>query len=429
MTMAHPAAGHAGDSTVGTTAGDDRAAFADPSSLPAADPVAEIRRFAGYLREHGFHIGLAELKAMLDVALVLEPAQHRRLKHGWRGITASSAAQWRKFPELYDAYWFPRRIRGNTRSSGVQRKSRDLREMVAQMQSDMEGRPNKGGPPVGLDFSGGSGDGIANEQAMGGASQVDPLHKDFRSWMPEDSAQLESLIAPLEQRLRRKLIRKWRHAHRPRRVDLPATIRQGLSSGGELVKLKFRQRDTVMPRIYVLVDVSKSMEAHAQFFLRIGRAFAQLLQARVFVFHTRLAEVTQLLRRSSGRVQEKVNAVTFGFGGGTRIASNLDTFLKVHAGRRLGARDLVYVLSDGYDTDPPQDTERAIHALKQRGASLFWLHPTRELPGSEAMLRSRDLIDGFLAVNTLHSLGDLVHLGEPRFRADALLRQQQGGAH
>ncbi len=399
--------------------------FADPGAAPVADPAAEIRRFAAYLRDHGFQIGLAELKAMLDAALVVEPEQHRRLKHGWRGIAASGAAQWRKFPELFDAYWFPHRVRGSTRSSGVQRKSRDLRELVAQMQADMEGKPNNsGGPPVGLDFSGGSGDGIANEQAMGGASKVDPLHKDFRSWMPEDTAQLESLIAPLEQRLRRKLIRKWKHAHRPRRVDLPATIRQGLSSGGELIKLKFRQRDTVMPRIYVLVDVSKSMEAHAQFFLRIGRAFAQLLEARVFVFHTRLAEVTQLLRRSSGRVQEKVNAVTFGFGGGTRIASNLEAFLKVHAGRRLGARDLVYVLSDGYDTDPPQETERAIRALKQRGASLFWLHPTRELPGSEAMLRSRDLIDGYLAVNTLHSLGDLVHLGEPRFRADALLRQQ-----
>ncbi len=395
----------------------------NPVSEPVVDPAAEIRRFAGYLRDHGFRIGLAELRAMLDAALALGPEQHRRLRHGWRAIAASGAAQWRSFPDLYDAYWFPRRVRGSTRSSGVQRKSRDLRQIVEQMQSEMAGKPNAGGPTTGLDFSGGSGEGILNQQAMGGASKVDPLHKDFRSWMPEDSAQLEALIAPLEHQLRRKLIRKWRHAHRPQRIDLPATLRQSLSSGGELVRLKFRQRDTEMPRIYVLVDVSKSMEAHAPFFLRIGRAFAQLLEARVFVFHTRLAEVTQLLRRSSGRVQEKINAVTFGFGGGTRIASNLEAFLKVHAGRRLGARDLVYVLSDGYDTDPPQDTERAIRALKQRGASLFWLHPTRELPGSEAMLRSRDLIDGFLAVDTLHSLSELPHLGEPRFRAEAWLRR------
>ncbi|MBM3931133.1 MAG: VWA domain-containing protein, partial [Sphingomonadales bacterium] len=97
--------------------------------------------------------------------------------------------------------------------------------------------------------------------------------------------------------------------------------------------------------------------------------------------------------------------------GGTKIASNLSSFLKVFAGRALGSRDLVYVLSDGYDTDAPEDTERAITAIRQRGAKILWLHPTLEIPGSEAMLRSRYLINGFLSVNNLQSLNKLVHLG------------------
>ncbi len=390
-----------------------------PASLPScADPVAEIRRFCGYLRDHGFLLGMAEMKAMLDAAMALEPSQHTHLKHGWRGIAASSAAQWRKFPELFDAYWFPRKVRGSTRSTNAQRRSRNLQELVAQMQADMEAKAGAGSQSVGLEFDAASGEGMATPKAMGGASKVDPLHRDFRSWLPEDIAQLESCIAPLEQRLRKKLIRKWRTAHHRRRVDLPATIRQGLSTGGELLKLRHKQRDEVMPRIYVLVDVSKSMEAHAQFFLRVGRAFGQLLDARVFVFHTRLAEITPLLKRNSERVQEKVNAVTFGFGGGTRIASNLETFMKVHVGRQLGSRDLVYVLSDGYDTDPAEDTERAIRAIRQRGAQLYWLHPNREEPASEAMQRSRGLINGFLALDTLKSLENLVHLGTTRMRRD-----------
>lgn len=388
-----------------------------PASPPSsADPVAEIRRFAGYLRDHGFLLGLAELKAMLEAAMALEPQQHGQLRHCWRGIAASSAPQWRKFPELFDAYWFPRKVRGSTRSTNAQRKSRNLQELVAQMHADMEANGKGGGASVGLDFDAAAGNGAASPKAMGGASKVDPLHRDFRSWLPEDIAQLESCIAPLEQRLRRKLVRRWRHSHRSQRIDLPATIRQGLSTGGELLKLRHKRRDEIMPRIYVLVDVSKSMEAHAQFFLRIGRAFGQLLDARVFVFHTRLAEVTPLLKRNSGRVQEKVNAVTFGFGGGTRIASNLETFMKVHVGRKLGSRDLVYVLSDGYDTDSPEDTERAIRAIRQRGAQLYWLHPNREVPASEAMQRSRDLISGFLAVDTLKSLENLAQLGTGRMK-------------
>jgi uncharacterized protein with von Willebrand factor type A (vWA) domain len=70
----------------------------------------------------------------------------------------------------------------------------------------------------------------------------------------------------------------------------------------------------------------------------------------------------------------------------------------------------VYVLSDGYDTDAPEDTERAVKAIRQRGAKILWLHPMQDIPSSEAMLRSRHLINGFLAVNNLQSLDKLVHL-------------------
>jgi len=377
----------------------------------AALPALQIRSFADYLRGHGFLIGLAELEAMLRVTMQLDPTFYPRLKSCWRGIACANADQWRRYPDLFDAFWFPHKVRGSTRSRGSEKKSKSLKQLVEQMHADMEGPPGASQASVGLDFQGGQGDGLDNPQAAGGASQVDPLHKDFRQWLPEDMDKLEAYIRPLEQQLRKKLIRKWRHTHQMQRIDLQSTIRQGLSTGGELLKLKWKKRDQIMPRIYVLIDVSKSMESHAPFFLRIGRTFGQVLGARVLVFHTRISEITPLLNRNSGRVQEKINAVTFGFGGGTKIASNLSSFLKVFAGRALGSRDLVYVLSDGYDTDPPEDTERAIKAIRQRGAKILWLHPTLEIPGSEAMLRSRYLINGFLSVNNLQSLNKLVHLG------------------
>jgi uncharacterized protein with von Willebrand factor type A (vWA) domain len=281
------------------------------------------------------------------------------------------------------------------------------------MHADMDAASSQAKPLVGLDVNGQSGegdDGVNSPQAMGGASKADPLHRDVKQWMPEDSAQLESFIRPLEQRLRKKLMRKWIQTHKTQRIDIPATIRMSLATDGELLRLKRKQRDQRRPRIYVLVDVSKSMESHAAFFLRIGRVFHQLLNARVFVFHTRLTEVSALLNRHSGRIQEKINAVTFGFGGGTKIATNLEAFLKVHVGRALGSRDLVYVLSDGYDTDPAEQTERAIRAIRQRGAKLFWLHPNKEQPASEAMLKSAHLITQFMTISSLQSLENLVNL-------------------
>ena len=92
------------------------------------------------------------------------------------------------------------------------------------------------------------------------------------------------------------------------------------------------------PRLFILADVSRSMEAHAALFLRVARAFAIEAQARVFVFHTRLAEVTPLMQRDSATVQEKINAVTAGFGAGTRIAASLQDFARSHARAQLTAR-------------------------------------------------------------------------------------------
>jgi len=376
-------------------------------------PDLQIRRFAGYLREHGFLIGLGELEAMLRITLLLNPTQYSTLKSCWRGLVCSTPDQWQKYPELFEAFWFPQRVRGSTRSSGVNRKNKSLQSLVAQMHADMEAASGQAKPSVGLEADGQSGEGdggINSLHAMGGASRADPLNRDVKQWMPEDSAQLESFIRPLEQRLRKKLMRKWIRTHKTHRIDIPATIRLSLATDGELLRLKRKQRDTRKPRIYVLVDVSKSMESHAAFFLRIGRVFHQLLNARVFVFHTRLTEVTALLTSRTLRIQEKINAVTFGFGGGTKIGTNLEAFLKVHVGRALGSKDLVYVLSDGYDTDPAEQTERALRAIRQRGAKLFWLHPNKEQPASEAMLKSAHLITQFMAISSLQSLENLVNL-------------------
>jgi uncharacterized protein with von Willebrand factor type A (vWA) domain len=123
------------------------------------------------------------------------------------------------------------------------------------------------------------------------------------------------------------------------------------------------------------------------------------------------------MKRDSGRVQEKINAVAFGFGGGTRIATNLQSFLEQSklgpSGSKIkgvGKRDIVYILSDGYDTDPPKKTLEAISSIRQKGAELFWLHPTIGQPQSEAIQMSKEAISGFMAVSHLNSLNGLVDL-------------------
>ena len=42
---------------------------------------------------------------------------------------------------------------------------------------------------------------------------------------------------------------------------------------------------------------------------------------------------------------------------------------------RRGAR--VWVLSDGFDTDAPEQLAEALQAVRGRGARITWFHPTR----------------------------------------------------
>ncbi|MGB4359264.1 MAG: VWA domain-containing protein, partial [Rhodoferax sp.] len=164
------------------------------------------------------------------------------------------------------------------------------------------------------------------------------------------------------------------------------------------------------PRVVVLVDVSRSMEVHAQFFLRLTRAFVEVMDARAFVFHTRLADVTPLLKRRSERVQEKVNAVTFGFGGGTRIASCLHEALHQHLGRTLTRGDLFMVFSDGFDTDEPEALAEVLAQVRARGARVCWLHPTVQVPRSAAMALAARHVTRFMPAHNLASLERLPEL-------------------
>ncbi|MCD8516041.1 MAG: VWA domain-containing protein [Burkholderiaceae bacterium] len=382
-------------------------------------PAQSVQQFAAYLREHGFVIGLAELQAMLQMALWTKIDRPERLQKYWRGIACSSQKQWRQFPDLFEAYWFPERIKGKVRSSQKKRSGKSLHELIQEIQGQGQSMPTAGQSGT-LGLSGeGDGPEIADsERGQGGASRTEPLtDKPLGEWLPHDSEQLDRLIEPLQARLRRKLIRRYRRGPHASRIDLRESIRKAMGTSGEVVRLQTRKRQTVMPNVYILVDVSHSMETHAQFFLRMARSFCQVMRARAFVFHTSLIEVTDLLKRNSGRVQEKINSVTFGFGGGTRIASNLHRFIEQAKrgpnGQRirgLGRRDLVFVLSDGFDTDPHDQLAVAVQDLRRLGAELYWLHPTLDVPQSRAIESAQAHISGFLGISHLDSLNGLVDL-------------------
>ncbi len=379
---------------------------------PATDPRQRLGEFAHYLREHGFALGYAELELMTRAAAALPLAQWGRTEALWRAIACGGRAQWLRYPDLHQAFWFPKRIKGSTKSSGLTRRGRSLPELVQQMHSDMgNAPPGPAKPTIGQADQAGSGDldtADTPQRAQGGASRTEPLEqRDFADWLPGDMDRFEPLVEALQRRLRAQLMRRWQSHQDSGAIHLRRSLRSALATGGELVKLHHVRRQRRPPRVVVLVDVSRSMEVHAQFFLRLSRAFVEVMDARAFVFHTQLAEVTPLMKRRSERVQEKVNAVTFGFGGGTRIASCLDEALHQHLDRSLKRGDLFLVFSDGYDTDEPHALAEVLARVRGRGARVCWLHPTVQVPQSAAMELAAPFVTRFMPAHNLASLSRL----------------------
>ena len=372
-------------------------------------PLSErLAGFAALLREHGMRVGPAEQRDMLATSLHLGSLDMDRLAGAWRAIACSNARDWRQWPAVFEQYWLPHRIKGTVKVSGQTRPRRDLRSQLQQMHEGMDGDAPSGQAASGSADQGSSDETQATQaRAQGGAGrgQPDALHeRSAQMWMPQDLHALQLLARQIQRQLQSLPTRRWQLHARGRRLNLRATLRRSVAHGGLPLAPAWQQPRTEPPRLFILVDVSRSMESHAAFFLRVARAMAQAADARVFVFHVNLAEVTPLMRSDSATVQEKINAVTAGFGAGTRIAHNLMEFARRHARAQLGRQARVWLLSDGFDTDAPEELAQALHTLRGHGARITWFHPTRQAPASLAVRQTRALIEGF---HPLASLADL----------------------
>ncbi len=388
---------------------------------PATAPSERLAGFAALLREHGLTVGVAEQQAMMQAALLWGPLQERPLQAAWRAIACHSHREWRLWPDVYERYWHPEKLRGGVKVSGQTRPSRNLRQQVQALHEQMDAAqtpasqagaqksaPHTAGdnPSIGQDEQG-----AGSPRAQGGASRTEALHqRDGQMWMPQELSALQQIARQITAQLQARPTRRWRMDARGSRLDLRQTMRRSVGWGGELMQPAWKVKRVEPPQLFILADVSRSMESHAALFLRVARAFALEAEARVFVFHTRLTEVTPYMHRDTPAIQEKVNAVTAGFGGGTRIAASLQDFARHHARAQLNRGSRVWVFSDGFDTDEPDQLALALQDVSARGARISWFYPTRQVPASAALQLACRHIERFVPLASLADLKAARHV-------------------
>ena len=221
------------------------------------------------------------------------------------------------------------------------------------------------------------------------------------------------MAARLASAMRDRRSRRKRAARRGSQLDMRRVLRASLAHGGVPLRLYPRQRPDRPVKIVALLDVSGSMSVYARVFLAFLKGLiSHDLQTDAYLFHTALVRISDVLRdHDTFRAINRLSLMAQGFGGGTRIGSNLDRFNQQYAARSVTGRSVVIVLSDGYDTDPPERTAAALAKLKKRNCRIVWLNPLKGwrdyAPVAQGMAAALPFIDHFAAANTLDSLAAL----------------------
>jgi uncharacterized protein with von Willebrand factor type A (vWA) domain len=384
------------------------------SSPDPHDADVRLRRrllgFLSNLRANGFPVGLAEAGDSLRIALAVDLSRPNDLRQGLRSLLCSSQTDWRRFDEIFDAYWRRRGVKQVVRASARPGAEAPRRLPGANGQTDRMAPPDWVERSVDADEAAtGKSGRRAGASAAENLAQVDLRHLT----QAEELARAHDLAERLAARMRYRLSRRQRIRRRGRRLDLRRTIHASIPTGGTPVKLRYRRRRRRPLRLVIILDGSGSMNQYSTFFLRfLHGVLDHFREAEAFLFHTRLVHISKALReRDPNRAVERMAVVAQGLGGGTRIGDSLETFNRFHAKSVVNGRSVVMIVSDGYDTGRPDKLAREMAQLKRRARRIVWLNPMigwRDYaPEAGGMQAALPYVDLFAPAHNLASLAAL----------------------
>ena len=381
-----------------------------PTRATTAERMGEFTR---HLRENGFRVGMPETEMALRSMPLLDVGDPRELRMALKAICAADAEGHSKFDDLFDAYWHnPGRSQTEhkrTSDRGPDPSSfSNLSKFLSQQDNGDSGD---------TDTPDNDNDGEADSDGEGKLVSTDMVNTDktdMREFLlPEDRARAERAAQRIAAAIRYRRSRRRKAARKGAMIDLRRVIRRSVSSGGEPMQLLRRRRPDRPVHLVAILDVSGSMTLYARVFMAFLRGLIDVDQrADAFVFHTSLMCVSDALRDSDTlRAVNRLSMMAQGFGGGTRIGQCLEQFTSQYAGRMLGRRSVVIIMSDGYDTGASDRVGAAMAKLRRKGCKLIWLNPLIGWkdyePVAASMAAAMPYLDVFAPCNTLESLASL----------------------
>ncbi|NBR89615.1 MAG: VWA domain-containing protein [Rhodobacteraceae bacterium] len=372
-------------------------------------PGARLAGFAGHLRDHGFRVGVAEVEASMLALASIEAQSPAQVRHALKVVLTGSAEDYARFDDLFDSYW----LNGGRVAQRVSKTN----SLSPHVHSSRNAAVGADGGSAGEATSPDGGDG---ESEAGGEGKLvattvqQKMRRDLRDVVePDDIREAEVIARRLGAALRDHRSRRRKAAQKGDRIHFRKVIRHSLQTGGEPIRLPMKARPDRPQKIVAICDVSGSMTLYARVFLAFVAGLLRADEtADAYLFHTRLVRIAEALRdRDPMRALGRLSVLADGFGGGSKIGASLLRFSKTYARKFVDGRTVVMILSDGYDTDGPEELAQAMRLLKKRGCKVVWLNPLKTWAGYEpvaaGMAAALPFIDLFRPANTLADLGSL----------------------
>ena len=356
--------------------------------------------FCRTLREHGLSVTPAEVVTAGAALEIIDTKDRDEVFWSLRNILTTSVDDFPLFKNLFAAFW------SQTPAKLVERETFERMQRTAPARA-------AGGLAFFLENWPAEMRTTAQPVEVPGASDSESqTEKDFAAFSHQELEEISRIARRMARRLAKRPSRRWRPVARGRRVNLRRSLRLSLKTGGELIDLRYQERRPKRTKLFVICDVSGSMDIYSrlllQFIYGLQNSFAKV---ESFVFATSLSRITgELKGKTYQRALDRLSANVRGWSGGTRIGASIASF-NLQWLRRIDKRTVVIILSDGWDTGAPEQLAASLSQLQQRAGRVIWLNPLLGGSGFQPLTRGMQaalpFVDVFAPVHDLNSFRKL----------------------
>ena len=368
---------------------------------------ANIMHFARVLRAAGIPVGS---RSVVDAVRAVEIAGiARRADFFWalHAVLITRRDQRPLFDQAFHIFWRnPRLLESMLGVAPPPAAAKDDRQPLSRRLDDAL-HPGRGGDGDHTEMPPDS------DAAMTYAAREVLRERDFDDMSADEIRRAKAAIKAMRLPVIAVPTRRFASDPRGRRVDMRASLRASLRSGGDIIPLRFKRRRRRPPPLVVLCDISGSMGRYSRMLLHFMHAVTNDRdRVHGFVFGTRLTNITRQLRhRDVDQALVRVAGAVEDWDGGTRIGECLASFNRQWSRRVLAQGALVLLITDGLDRDAAVGLESEIERLHKSCRRLIWLNPLLRYDGFEPKAQGIKAllphVDDFRPIHNLESLEDL----------------------